>query len=444
MIRRLGQTFVGWAHRFMPDPFVFALLLTFLTLLLGVLFTPHGLSAMLGFWGDGFWGFLTFAMQMSLILVTGHALAQAPPVRRGLDRLVSLPRTPTQAVVTVAVASCVAAWINWGFGLIVGALLARDVGRMCERNGILVHYPLLGAAGYTGLGIWHGGLSGSAPLDVAQPDHALVSHLGVLSLHETVLSSHNLIVTALLLLVIPLVLAALMPHESEREPASRFNPQEEEAPEAAPPTTPAERLESSPLLGATAAAMGLGWWLVARPGLDLNSVNFLFLCLGLLLHGSPKRYGQAVAEGAQGVSGILLQFPFYAGIAGMMGASGLIGLIADQFVHASAVVWEATRIQVFGVLSFLSAGLVNLFVPSGGGQWKIQGPIVVEAAQRLNLGQARAVMAVAYGDQWTNMLQPFWALPLLAITGLKARDLIGYTIPVMLATGTIFALALLV
>ena len=207
--------------------------------------------------------------------------------------------------------------------------------------------------------------------------------------------------------------------------------------------TPAQRLEHSVLLALAVVALGLVWLLSARPSVGINTVNLMFLILGLALHASPKAYADAIGDATSGVSGILLQFPFYAGIMGMMQSSGLIAIIANGFVAASQWVLQTTGLQVFYLLTFISAGLVNMFIPSGGGQWIVQGPIVVGAAEALHLAQPKAVMAIAYGDQWTNMLQPFWALPLLAITGLQARQLIGYTIPVWLATGLVFALAML-
>lgn len=423
----------------MPDPFVFAILLTLVTLLAALVATDHGLVEVIGFWGDGFWEFLSFSMQMCVILVTGHALTQAGPVRRLLAALVGLPRTSSQAIALVAVSACLAAWVNWGFGLIVGALLARDVGRDCRRRGVAVHYPLLGAAGYTGLGIWHGGLSGSAPLTVAEAQHSMVDILGVVPISQTILAPRNLLVTLILLVVIPLTLVYLQPEDPEECP-----PAPPEPPAAAQvEKTPAERLEHSPVLAFAVVLLGT-IWLFSRPfNPGLNTVNLAFLVLGLALHASPKAYAEAIADGAGGVAGIVLQFPFYAGIMGIMKSAGLIMLIASGFVTISQSVFQATGVQVFYLLTFLSAGLVNMFVPSGGGQWIVQGPIVVEAASRLGLAQPEAIMAIAYGDQWTNLLQPFWALPLLAITGLEARQLIGYTIPVLFTTGVVFGVALL-
>lgn len=439
LIDRVGQGFVNFAGRFMPDPFIFAILLSFVILGVTLVATPHSFPELVGFWGDGFWGFLPFSMQMCLILVTGYALAQAPPVRRLLDLMVDLPKSRTQAVVMVAMGACVTAWLNWGFGLIIGALLARDVGLSCKRRGISVHFPLLAAGGYAGLTVWHGGISGSAPLTVADSGHFLEEAIGVLPFSTTVLSYWNLILTLVLWVAIPATLVLFHPKEGVEDIQLEPSP----PPEKAAPATPAERLEHSPIIVVLLVLMAVIWWLVKRPTLGINAVNFAFLFLGLALHGSAKAYADALAEGCSGVAGIVLQFPFYAGLMGLMKSSGLIASISAGFVGVSHTVQEATGLQLFYVLIFLSAGLVNMFVPSGGGQWGVQGPIAMDACNNLGLDPSVAVMAVSYGDQWTNMLQPFWALPLLAITGLKARDLIGYTIPIFITCGIIFSTFLL-
>ena len=123
-------------------------------------------------------------------------------------------------------------------------------------------------------------------------------------------------------------------------------------------------------------------------------------------------------------------------IFGVMKYSGLITVVAGWVASISSA-------RTLPLATFLSAGAVNLFVPSGGGQWGVQGPVVVEAAQSLDADLGRAQMGLAYGDEWTNMLQPFWALPLLALTGLRARDIMGYCAALMLLVTPIFVAALL-
>jgi short-chain fatty acids transporter len=455
MIRRLGAWCDRIAHEYVPDPFIFAALLTFLTLILGVVLAGQTPLAMIGHWGRGLWELLEFGMQMALVLVTGHALAASPPVRRTIAALAGRPRTARQAVALVAFGACASSLVNWGLGLIAGALLAREVGRQAARRGIAVHYPLLAAAGYTGLMVWHGGLSGSAPLTVATPGHFLEKTIGQIPISSTLFSPVNLVVSLGLLAIVPALCCAMSPRRDSEMIPPPAQPPEDPAGESRPPgedrpprpgarRTIAERLDESAFIAAALALMGIGYCLYQlraesiRAGsfnLTLNIVNLFMLSLGLLLHRSPSSYLRAVGDGAKGTAGIILQFPFYAGIMGMMRYSGLVAIFSSWFVAVSGP-------RTFPVLAFLSAGIVNLFVPSGGGQWAVQGPILVDAAQKMGASLPKTILALAYGDEWTNMAQPFWALALLGIVGLRARDIIGYSTAVMLLSGAWYALAL--
>lgn len=453
MLERLGDLLSRWARRYVPDPFVFAILLTLITLAAALVHTGFDLKRVLFAWidgsgnGKGFWNLLAFGMQMCLILVTGHALATSPPLKRALDALARAASTPSRAIVVVAVGAMGLAYLNWGLGLVGGALLAREVGKRARERGIAVHYPLLVAAGYAGLMVWHGGLSGSAPLKVTLAKDleeilgkSLAAHVQPIPLDQTIGSLGNLLGNAILLVVVPWVLVQMLPSKaSDRVPAPDLT--DAAADDLPTEATPAGRLERSLLLGVGLAVVGLvtAALLLRRQGLaqlDPNLLNFVFLFVGLALHGSAASYVAAVAEGAKGCAGIILQFPFYAGIMGMLQGTGLLAAAAGAMAQVGPAALPA--------VSFYSAGLVNLFVPSGGGQWAVQGPILLEAATSTGVEPARIVMALAYGDQWTNMLQPFWALPLLGITGARARDIIGYTAVVMLVGQLGFLIALYV
>jgi short-chain fatty acids transporter len=301
-----------------------------------------------------------------------------------------------------------------------------------------VHYPLVVAAGYTGLLVWHGGLSGSAPVSIATAGHPLEGAIGIVPVRATLFSPLNLCVTGFLLVAVPLLLAWMAPRrEEEMETAIPADPPE--AAEAPSPRTPARRLDDSRVLAWGTALLALAWLLprFASRGLDalnLDSAILAFLAFGLLLHGTPRRYAASIDGAARGAGGILLQFPFYFGIMGLMRGAGLVERLASGFVSATgsltAVGFPAAG--AYSMLTFASAAVVNLFVPSGGGQWAVQGPIAVEAAAQVGARIPIVVMALAYGDQLTNMLQPFWALPLLAITRLEARQIVGYTALLML------------
>ena len=447
MIRRMGSYFSRWADKYMPDPFLFAILLTFLTLILGVIFTDSGPFAMLKHWYKGFWELLTFAMQMCLILVTGYALATTKAVRRGIEALADIPKTGAGAATLVALVAIIAAYINWGLGIIVGALMARQVALRGYQKGVAMHYPLLGAAGYAGLAVWHGGFSASAPLLVATDGHFLADKIGIIPVSQTLFSPLNIVVAVFLIIGLPFLFRFLNPvDESETVTIDKVLPniddylsEKEEDSEQQRRDTVASKLENSMAISMIVGLMGLIIivWYFATKGfkLNLNIVNFTFMIVGILLHRTPINYVRAIAEGTRGCAGIILQFPFYAGIMGMMKYSGLIVVIAGWFVAIS-------NQFTFPLFTFISASLVNIFVPSGGGQWAVQGPVVVEAAKTIGVSYSKTVMALAYGDQWTNLFQPFWALALLGLTGLKARQIMGYCMAVMLIGIVFFILAL--
>jgi short-chain fatty acids transporter len=443
----MGSYFSRWADKYMPDPFLFAILLTFLTLILGVIFTDNGPFAMLKHWHKGFWELLTFSMQMCLILVTGYALATTKIVRRAIEALADIPKTGAGAATLVALVAIIAAYINWGLGIIVGALMARQVALRGYQKGVAMHYPLLGAAGYAGLAVWHGGFSASAPLLVATDGHFLADKIGIIPVSQTLFSPLNIVVAVFLIIGLPFLFRFLYPvDEGETVTIDKVLPniddylgEKEEVSEQQRRDTVASKLENSMAISIIVGLMGLIIivWYFATKGfkLNLNIVNFTFMMVGILLHRTPINYVRAIAEGTRGCAGIILQFPFYAGIMGMMKYSGLIVVIAGWFVAIS-------NQFTYPLFTFISASLVNIFVPSGGGQWAVQGPVVVEAAKTIGVSYSKTIMALAYGDQWTNLFQPFWALALLGLTGLKARQIMGYCMAVMLIGIVFFILAL--
>ncbi len=441
MIERFGNRMTAWARRWIPDPFIFAVVLTVVAFGLALGATDSTVWQALDGWGKGFWELLAFGMQMCLVLVTGHALASSGPVKRGIAWLAALPRTGPGAAALVALVAGVSGLLNWGLGLVVGALLARETAVRGDARGLRLHYPLLAAAGYVGLLVWHGGLSGTVPLVIATPGHFLENAIGVIPVSRTLFSPLNVTVALGLLLAIPLVCAGLHPGEGIRT-AADFGVfgDEGHAPETLEERSPARRIERSRAVSLGAGLLGLAYlartiWVDGfHP--NLNFVNLAFLSLGLLLHRSPATYLAAVAEGARACAGIILQFPFYGGIMGVMKYTGLMTAMA-------AAATQHVGPTLYPIVTFLSAGIVNLFVPSGGGQWAVQGPIAVEAARLLHLSIPRTAMAVAFGDEWTNMLQPFWALALLGITRLRAGDIMGYTLVFLLCSLPIYLLALL-
>jgi short-chain fatty acids transporter len=424
-------------QRYLPDPFIFVVLLTFVVFVLGLLFTESTAGQMVQYWGDGFWNLLSFSMQMVLVLITGHVLASSPFFRTLLNGLARGARTPGAAIIFVTVVSMIASWINWGFGLVIGALFAKELAKRVPN----VDYRLLIASAYSGFIVWHGGFSGSIPLSIATEGHPFAEQIGVISTNETIFSTYNLFIVVALFLILPLLNRFMHP---EKDQTITIDPSlldgiSTQAATVEEVRTPANWLENNFLVSLLVGLLGLFflfyYFIESGFSLNLNIVNFLFLFLGILFHWTPKRFLQAVNEAVKGASGIIIQFPFYAGIMGMMTASGLAVVMSEAFVNISNDV-------TFYFFAFISAGIVNFFVPSGGGQWAVQAPIMIEAAQSLDLSIAKTAMAVAWGDAWTNLIQPFWALPALAIAGLKAKDIMGFCLIVLFISGVIISIGL--
>ncbi len=442
MFKSLTNFFDRMVQRFLPDAFLFAIILTFVVFVLGITFTDSSAVQMVEHWGTGFWDLLAFAMQMSLIVVTGYILANTPFVKKILSKISTLANTPGQAILLVTFVAAIACLINYGFGLVVGALLAVHVVKRVPT----VDYRLLVASAYSGFLLWHGGFSGSIPLTIATPGHFLEDTMGTIPVTETLFSSANIFIVVVLLITLPLLNWYLM---KTRDPldgnsasviAETAEPELHEEVQAKADMTPADKLENSRIISLIIGILGLAFivYHFVENGFDLNIniVNFIMLFLGILLHKTPRRYLNVVNGAVKNVGGIIIQFPFYAGIMGMMVASGLSQQMSMWFVDIST---EFT----LPLFSFISAGIVNFFVPSGGGQWAVQGPIMIPAALEIGADTAKTAMAVAWGDAWTNMIQPFWALPLLAIAGLKVRDIMGFCVMILLWSFIPIAIGLL-
>ncbi|MFG6157849.1 short-chain fatty acid transporter [Halomonas sp. 1390] len=433
MLKALSRPAVKLVERYLPDPYIFVLLLTVIAAAAAIAVERQTPLAVLRFWGDGFWNLLTFSMQMLLVLVTGFMLASSPPVSRLLQKLAGLANNAGAAILLVTLVSLAASWINWGFGLVVGALFAKELARQ-----IRVDYRLLVASAYSGFVVWHGGLAGSVPLVVATEGHFAVEQIGVIGTGETIFSLFNIAIVLCLFVAVPLVNRMMLPDEKDSvyiDPAL-LGETETKRPRI---TRPAERLENSTTLAWLVGIPGLLFlfdhFVLQGGGLNLNVVNFLFLFLAIVLHRTPQSLLNSLHEAIKGGAGIVIQFPFYAGIMAIMVQSGLAETLSGALISFAT---EAT----LPFWSFISAGIVNIFVPSGGGQWAVQAPVMLPAAQALGVDIPRVAMAVAWGDAWTNLLQPFWALPVLGIAGLKAKDIMGFCLIQLLITGIIIAVGL--
>ncbi len=444
MFKKFTNACVNVVNRWLPDPFLFAVILSIVVFIFAMIGTGQGPVEMINAWGNskGFWSLLVFSMQMALVLVLGSAMASAPIFKRLLSRIASVAKNKRDAILITTFVSLICCWLNWGFGLIAGALLAKEMARKVKD----VDYRLLIASAYSGFVIWHAGLSGSIPLTISG-GYKIGEVTYQASTSSTIFHPVNLLMCGVLLMLLPLVNYAMHP---DKEHTVTINPAllKDEEEKVYTVNTPAEKMEHSKILWFITVFAGFAYIVsyfyavVQEKGaagiataLNLDIVNFLFLFFGLLMHGDIRRYVDAINSAASGAAGIILQFPFYAGIMGMMIAKNpdgisLAGIISDFFVNISTQITSP-------VWTFLSAGIVNFFVPSGGGQWAVQGPIVMPAAAKLNVDTGLAAMAVAWGDQWTNMIQPFWALPALGIAGLSAKDIMGYLVVVLIFTGIV-------
>ena len=433
MFKFITRQSVKLIERYLPDPYIFVVLLTFIAGAAAIGLEHQAPIDVLRWWGNGFWGLLDFTLQMVMVLLTGYMLASTPVVKALLRRLASLAHSGRAAILLATYVALLASWINWGFGLVVGALFAKELARQVQ-----VDYRLLVASAYSGFIIWHGGLSGSIPLTIATEGHFAQEAIGIISTTETIFAPYNLAIVATLCVIVPIVNLLMLPDHKDSifiDPAKFVD-----TPKAHNyVSTPSERLENTPLIGWLLGGIGIAYivdYFVVRSGsLNLNIINFSFLFLAILLHGSARRLLASLDSGIRGATGIIIQFPFYAGITAIMAESGLITTLSQAITSiatpASLPFW-----------TFISAGIINMFIPSGGGQWAVQGPVVIASAAALDTDVARIAMAVAWGDAWTNMLQPFWALPVLAIAGLRAKDIMGFCLIQLVISGSVIAVGL--
>lgn len=457
-IQRFGEQVAKRVERWMPSPFLFAIILTYVAALLAFVSEGAGPVEIADAWFAGFWDLLEFGMQMVLILVTAFVVAYHPKVKSVIDYLVRIPNTGRQAVVMIGVSAMLVGWISWGLGLIFGAILAREMGKHAERTGIALHYPLAAVAGYMGMSLtWGWGMSSSAGLLQATEGNIFMEQ-GVVDrvvpATEWVFHPYPLVLTLTSIVFVSVVLYFLAPppeassgmrryiddDDVEIETEVRETSEDGSAvatdggAEYEQPTkstnSPADRINNSKLLGGIIALSGVVLFLYtfATSGLgalDLNVLNFGFLMVGLLLYTSPIDYLEEFYDAVSSSSGIILQFPFYAGIIGIMNGTGLVDTMTELLLSIATP-------QTFPVVAWITGAILNVFVPSAGGEWTIIGGPMMEAAQEFDVPLGQTIAAYAVGDAHTNLFNPFWAIPLLAITGLRARDMFGYAVTMLL------------
>lgn len=440
MLRSMTGFFVRVAERWMPDPLVIAIALTMVCFGAAVIFTPFSAVQTVDAWGEGYWSLLRFTAQMILVLALGHVVAHTRPVNKLLVLMAGFVKSARGAYIGLTVLASVCALVSWGVGLIVPAVLARIMAENCRERGIRIHFPLLVACGYSGSVVGMQGLSASIPLILNTPDHFLIDKIGLIGLESTIFSPWSISVVIAILILLPIVLSMAAPEDKDIVEMPKIADLQVEKPEVLDRSsmTPSQKLENMRLitlvLGAFGAFYVVRFFLIGG-SLNLNSLNMIFVVLGLLFADSTKHYVELLSNAAKVAGPFLIQYPLYAGLMGMMAASGL----AEMFVSGFVSVATAETLPLF---TFFSAALLNLFIPSAGGQWAVQGPIMTEAAMQLGADIPRVAMAVAVGEVWTNAIQPLYAVPVLAIAGLHIRDIMGYSVLALMVNGAIYLVAL--
>ena len=458
IFRKIIDGCVSFMQKYLPEPFIFAIILTFVAILVAMPVCKQSIVEVVSNWGGGVWNLLGFSMQMALVLVTGATLAAAPSIKKGINKLASLPKTPAGAIALVTGISAVACWLNWGFGLIVGAIFAKEIAKKLRG----VDYRLLIASAYSGFVVWHAGISGSIPLKMASDVNELAKDTnGVITsaipIGNTILDWHNIIMVVLVTIALVAINSAMHPKtgivtidpallQEDDDPVGANHHSPNHSPNHAPVSTPAMKLENSRILSALLALLGLSFLIISLfikgKSFDLGSVILLFLFLGIILHKTPIAYVRSFAKSVSGAAGILLQFPFYAGIMGIITGVGESGICLGTVVSEAFV--NISTSTTYPIYTFLCAAILNMFVPSGGGHWAIQAPIMFAAGEALNVDHGLTGMAIAWGDAWTNLIQPFWALPALAIAKLNAKDIMGFCLIDLVVSGIIIIGGLLI
>lgn len=435
MIKAMLNFFLKIMQKYLPNPFTLAWIITLIVAVLALIFTPTTPVKLIKYWGDGCWSLLSFAMQMSLMLISGYALASAEVIQKGLRKLVRIPKTPVQTILFIAFASMGLYYLNWGLGLIAGGLLAREAAKVHKDT----DFRLIVTAAFSGIIITHGGLSASVPLLINTPGHFAEKAMGLVPLTQTIFGAQSLFITIALIIVIPIMCILMMPKKGTEVIAdpSIFEEELAVAEIAKEDLSLGQKLDRSKILNITCWVFGLAYlvyyFYTKGFNLNINTVNLIFIVAGIMCHGSLVKYIDAFTKGTSTAAGIILQFPFYAGIMGIMTGSGLVTLISHWLLA------NATY-NTFELFCYFSSLIISVFVPSAGGHWAVQAPFMLPAASALGVEPWKVAMGVAWGESIWNVICPFWALPLLAIAKIDIRDLIGFSV-LLFIVGNIIAIA---
>jgi short-chain fatty acids transporter len=444
-VARLALALTEWTERWIPDAFIFALLATVIVVAAALLLTASTAGQVVDAWGRGFWDLIAFTLQMALVIITGHVLATSPPMMNMVRSIAAWPSSPRGAVVLVTLFALVTSWFNWGFSLVFSAVLAREIVKRVD-----VDYRAIAAASFLGLGsIWAQGLSGSAALQMATPG-ALQPQIrdivagggvvpgGIISFRHTIFLWQSFVSVAVEIVVVTAVMWFATPPKGRGKTARDLGidvnePRNRENTESRIAVLPGQYLENVPILNWVVVVLGVAYLVryfmsVSDPlsAITINIVNFAFLLCGIFLHRTPARLMAAVQNATPAVWGVILQYPFYAGIAGVITGTHLNEQLAGTFVRLSSA-------TTFPPLVALYSAVLGVFVPSGGSKWVIEAPYVMAASHTLKVHLGWIVSAYDLGEALANLVQPFWMLPTLGVFRLGARDVMGYTFVVFLA-----------
>lgn len=441
LLQSLTSFFTKLVQKYLPDTYVLAIALTIITLLLGVIIEGQSPIDMMVYWGESFFDFLSFAMQLALVLVCGIVIANVPFLKKSMNRIAQLASTPMQGYVLTFLVSFILYYLNWGIGIALSAFFAKAVYQHIKK----IDFPFLIACSYTAFHIVYPiSLASSIPLIIATPGHVMESEIGILSTSQTIFDPANLIIglaiflTSLILIkfIAPKEDQMIMPDISTQEVIQESAITVEEPPNQA---SFGEKMDNSFILSGLIGLCGIGFLVyhfINGGSLNLNIVILALLTLGILLHRKPINIVRSFNNAGNVVPPIMLQFPIYAGIMGMLVHSGLSTTFAQLFVAIS-------NMDTYPLLTYWSAGFLNIFIPSGGGQWAVQAPIQIAAAKELGVSHTVTAMAIAWGDSWTNLIQPFWAIPILTLVGLKIKHIMGYCVIFAIAVGIVTSVVML-
>lgn len=444
--RQFTDYFTDFAQKWVPDSYVIALVLTLIAFIMAFFLTPTTPLDIVVSWGKGFWTLLAFAMQMSLIVITGYALATTPVCTRLITSVCSKPNSATGVYIYAVILSAIGFYLNWGFGLVFAALICKNLATQALKKNIKIDYRYLCGASWTPFYIWHMGLSGSAPLLVATADHFMVKEIGVIPISQTIFHPYNLILTGISVIAILILFGFILPPKDPGKMQSieewnpdlvvKETPQQETAPQI---KTPSDFVTYTPwcsyLVGLMFIVYLVYHFFILGKSLDINVLNFIFLTLIIFLYKTPVAMLKAVKASTPAAWGVILQFPFYAGIYGIMKYTGLVDTISSWVIAFST---ETT----FPAITAILTSFISYFIPSGGSKWVIEAPFLIPAGQALGVADAKTIIAYMFGGDLTALVQPFFAVPFMAVCGLEFKDFVGYSFVAFIVLGIIMILGL--